>query len=302
MIVLVRKRGDFMKLGFHMPFSGSLTSLAKKIEVSRGNTFQIYSRSMLGITRKGEVNELHPIKRKQMKEFNAFLDERGIEPIHVHGGYALNLTREYGVTKIKEEIDYKKIVIEDLNWAEHLGASYYILQPGYSKGINEFEAMETLKENLAYVIDNSKFNGRILIKNMAGSGTEMAKTLEEWNELITFHERILGVLDFARLYSAGYDFTTKKGAKKVYEEIENIVGWEKIKTLYLNDTNKLCGEKKQASNPPPLGEGNIGFSGYEEILKFKEIQKKNWLVENQPNPLYYDETIDFLKSSVKEGE
>ena len=265
-----------------------------------GDTVQFMSRNMLGINRNGKVNELHEIKRKQLKEFEAFMEEKFIEPIYVHGGYAINLTRNYGKTRIGEEIDYKKIVIEDLNWSEEIGASYYILQPGYHKELNEFEAMENLKENLVYVMDNSKFNGRILIKNMAGSGTEMASDLNDWNELITFNERICGILDFARLYSNGYDFTTKEGAEEVYNYIEEMIGWEKIKGVYINDTNKKCGEKKQPSNPPPLGEGNIGFVGYEEILKKEKIKEKVWLIENQPNPLYYDETIDFLRSLQKE--
>lgn len=291
-----------MRIGFHMPFSGSFASLQKKIHISRGNTFQVYSRSMLGITRKGEVNELHKMNRKQFKEFENFLEEKNIEPIHVHGGYALNLTRNYGVTKKGEEIDYKKIVIEDLNWAEKIGASYYILQPGYYKDLHEFEAMENLKENLKYVLKESRFNGRILIKNMAGSGTEMASDLNDWGELISFNDRILGILDFARLYNAGYNFIEKKDARKLFKMIEEDIGWDRIKTVYINDTNRRCGDKKQDSTPPPLGEGNIGFTGYEEILKFEEIKKKNWLIENQPNALYYDETIDFLQGIQKGGK
>lgn len=292
-----------MRIGFHMPFSGSLDKLRQKIHISTGNSFQIFARSLRGIDKEGNPHDLHKLSAKKVNELHAFLEEKKIEPMLVHAPYFYNLSQEENRNKNGEVLEHKTFILEDLAWTHTLGATYYVLQPGYFKGMNPFFALENIKDQLIEVLESTPFQGVILIKNMAGAGTEIASTLEEWNELISFHPRIKGALDFARAYASGYDFTSQEKAKTFVSTIEEQVGWDKIRVLYLNDTNRSCGSKKQPSNPPPLGEGVIGYYGYQHILTFDEIKRKVWMVENQPKPSYYDESIAFLRPFFeKDGE
>lgn len=284
-----------MRIGFHMPFSGSLDKLKQKIHISTGNSFQIFARSLRGVDKEGNPHELHKINGKKLAELTHFLEDKNIEPFIVHAPYFYNLSQEQNTNKSGELIDHKTCILEDLEWAHTLGATYYVMQPGYFKGMNPFFALENIKDALFDILEKTPFQGVILIKNTAGAGTEIASTLEEWNELISFHPRIKGALDFARVYASGYDFTTKENAKHFVQRIEETVGWDKIRVLYLNDTNRHCGAKKQPSSPPPLGEGVIGYYGYEHVLTYEEVKRKVWIVENQPKPSYYDESIAFLR-------
>lgn len=283
-----------MRIGFHMPFSGSLEKLQQKIHISRGNTFQVFARSLRGVDKEGNPHDLHKINRKKLAELHSFLQEKNVQPTIIHAPYFYNLSQEVNLNRKGEIVDHKKLILEDLAWSKEMGALYYVLQPGYFKKVNAFMAIENIKQTLIEILDETEWSGEILIKNTAGAGTEIASTLSEWNELISFHPRVKGTLDFARVYAAGYNFTTKKDAEVFFNEIEEQVGWEKIKVLYINDTNRGCGSNKQPSSPPPLGEGVIGYYGYEYILSNEEVKKKVWLVENQPKPSYYDESIKFL--------
>lgn len=302
MLVYGRGGGLPMRIGFHMPFSGSLDRLRQKIHISRGNSFQLYARSLRGVDKEGVPHPLHKINLKKLAELHHFLNEKNIRPIIVHAPYFYNLSQEVNVTKAGAIVDHESLIQEDLAWAETLGAKYYVMQPGYYKKMNRNIAMENIKESLKKVLETSLFSGTILIKNTAGAGTEIASTLSEWNELISFHPRIKGALDFARVYASGYNFTTKVTAQSFYRELEEEVGWEKIEVVYINDTNRGCASNKQPSSPPPLGEGVIGHYGYENILTYDVIKEKIWIVENQPKPSYYDESLQFLHTQfLKEG-
>lgn len=268
-----------MRIGFHIPFSGNLQKLKDRIIVSRGNTFQIFARGLRG----GKIQQL---RTSHLNSFHEFLERKNIKPTVVHAPYVYNLAQENS-----EDIE---LVLEDLEFADKLRSPYYIIHPGYSKDIQPFMAVQFLKENLTKLLDKTEFYGEILIKNMAGAGTEIGFTLEEWNELITFHPQVKGALDFSRAFSSGYNFTSEKAMMEFYEELEETVGWHKIKVLYINDTNRFSGSKKNDKVPPPLGQGLIGFKGYESILSREMVQSKIWLVENQPKATDYDKSIDFL--------
>jgi deoxyribonuclease IV len=283
-----------MRIGFHIPFSGSLDRLRQKVHISRGNSFQIYARSLKGVDKEGNPHSLHKLNEKKVSEFHEFLKNKKIHPIFVHAPYSYNLSQETNTNKSGEIINHEDLIVEDLEWAQQLGASYYVLQPGYYKKNNPLISIENIKNSLINIMEKSSWEGEILIKNTAGAGTEIASSFEIWNELISFDDRINGILDFARAYGSGYDFTTEKHAIKFVNLVEESVGWGKIKAIYVNDTDRGCGSNKQPSSPPPLGEGVIGFYGYEYILKQEELKDKIWLVENQPKPSYYDETIEYL--------
>jgi deoxyribonuclease-4 len=279
MLIFYRKGVVKMRIGFHFPFSGNLMRLKERISVTRGNTFQVFARSLRG-------GKIQKINQKQLYEFEYFLHQKNIKPIIVHAPYTYNLAKEGS-----EDIDK---IVEDLTMAKKIGATYYILHPGYSKGIHPLLAVENVKENIKVILESTDWEGKILIKNMAGAGSELGYRLEEWNEMISFHTRVKGALDFSRLYAAGYDFTTSEKTIERYNEIEAVVGWEKIEVVYINDTIKGCGSRKNDKNPIPLGEGIINFMGYEKILTYPAIKDKIWIVENQPDVSYVDQSIEFL--------
>lgn len=275
-----------MRIGFHIPFSGNLNKLKERVHVSRGNCFQIFARSLRGVNKNGESVKLQKVNNKKLQEFHDFIEEKKIKPILVHAPYSYNLAQD--------ENEFEELILEDLEFCKKLRSPYYIIQPGYHKKLHPIMSVENIKNHLFELLEKTDWYGEILIKNMSGAGSEMASTLEEWNELISFHPQVKGILDFARMYSSGYGFTTKEDADIFYNEIEEKISWDKIKAVYINDTNRGCGARKNDKKVPPLGEGVIGEYGYEEILKYPRIKEKIWLIENQPKPTYYDKTIEFL--------
>ena len=270
-----------MKIGFHFPFSGSLNKLKERVAISRGNTFQIFSRGLRG-------GSLHPINKRQKKEYDQFIATKHISPVIIHAPYIYNLTQS--------ECSDREMILEDLAYAQELSAQYYIIHAGSAKKVHPILALEHVKRHLVDILNHTEFKGTLLIKNMSGAGSEVAYDLDDWNELISFHPQIKGVLDIARAYSAGYD------TRELYEIIEDQVGWDKIEVVVLLDNDRPPGSNKNIF--APLGEGMIGYDGLTSLLKNERVKQKTWIVENQPSLSHTDATLRFLMSffEKKDGE
>jgi len=274
-----------MRIGFHIPFSGNINKLEERVRISRGNTFQFYARSLRGRKSNGEMVRLQKMNEKKLSEYRSFLTKRNIQPVILHAPYSYNLAHD-----VTDDVSY---IQEDLMFASKMNAEFYVLHTGYFKKMHPFIALENAKQNLKKVLKSVYWEGDILIKNMSGAGTEMASTLEEWNELISFHPNIKGALDLGRLHDGGMEFHTKETAEACIKEIEEKVGWEKIKLIYINDSIRKAGDKKNKF--VPLGEGVINYQGYQHILSHEVVKEKIWIVENQEVE-HYDKTIEFVLS------
>jgi deoxyribonuclease-4 len=279
-----------MRIGFHIPFSGNFKRLGERVRDSRGNTFQIFTRSLRGVDRDGKPVPLHPIKKNSFEHFSQFCDQKNIQPTIVHAPYSYNLAEESAGETIRS-------IIEDLEYCKQINAKYYVIQPGYYKKNNPFMAMQYIKQNLDYVCDQIEWDGIILVKNMAGAGTELGTLWQEYNELISFHEKIKGALDFSRVYSYGVDFRQSE-ADGFVQEFEEQIGWDKVDLCYINDCERALGSKK--NQYVALGEGTISLTGYDHILSNKVVQEKIWMVENQPTIHHVDRSIAYLTSFYKE--
>ena len=268
-----------MRIGFHFPFSGGLKKLKERLSSSRGNTFQIFARGLRGGT-------LHELNKKNLAVLQEYTDYKNIKPAIIHAPYVYNLAN-------LENLDEEK-VLEDLEYAKRFQSPYYVVHPGYYTKQHPLVAMENVKYQLWDILNNTDWMGQILVKNMRGAGTEMAADLREWRELITFHPQVKGALDLSRAYVAGYDFIGEEKAEKFYQVIDDYIGWENIKVIYINDTHYTLGSRRDDRSPPPLGEGTIGFIGYQHILRKPKVKEKIWIVENSPDASYYLRTIDYL--------
>lgn len=275
-----------MKIGFHIRFAGNLKRLSNDVIKTRGNVFQFFSRSIRG-GRTPEVND------RQLQNYYNFLFERRISNVIVLAPYGFKVAGrdESSNLAVKNEIAVREI-LKDLEFAKKIHAKYYVINAGYSKGLSEFESVEILKMQIKEILKKTEWNGDILVRNMAGGGTELAADLYRWKEIISSHERIKGALDFGRAFSFGYSFLTKAEADVLLNFLETDIGWDKIPLIYINDSNRFSGSKRD--DAVPLGDGVIGFHGYKNILKNKNVLSKIWMVENQPDVTYYDKTINFL--------
>lgn len=265
-----------IKIGFHIPYSGNLKLLTNHVKNTRGNVFQFYSRTIRG----GRIPDLN---EHQLIDYYQFLIKHKYDEIVLHSPLTINLS-EYNE-------EQKKILKEDLEYANLIQAKYYVLFPGRRKKQTKEEALKNLYKNLEFILSQENFNRFIIIRNTEGAGTQIGSNIETWLKLINFHERIKGGLDFASLFLKGYPITSKEGITEIVEKINN--NFDKISIFYCNDTEYFCSSRKESKIV--LGEGVIGKEGYRHIIRnVPNFFEKIIIPENVKRKGYYYELIRFF--------
>lgn len=288
-----------MKLGFGFSYSGNLTSLENRIRISRGNAFQIFSRGLRGVDSNGKPRAIKQLNNNKVAKFLSFINSSNISYGVLHAPYSYNLAQEKLIDKNKEEIQQFELIAEDLYLARKLNMAFYVLQPGYLKGLSAEVAIQNFNFNLEKALKLTDFKGRILIRNTVGAGTEWGSDLKELSIFKSLGVDVGYAIDFSRLYGYGYDLLNKKGFENALNLITENIGWHNIEVLYFNDYDRFCGERKnQYAN---IGEGLLGLNIYEDLVKLPEVHSKVSIIEftKKQEQNKYDEVVNFFNKASR---
>ena len=128
------------------------------------------------------------------------------------------------------------------NWA----STGLIFIPGsHLNSISIEESLKRIAESINIVLDKTK-GVTAVIENTAGQGTNLGHTFEQLREIIDNVEdksRVGVCIDTCHAFTAGYDVKTPEGFRETFREFEEIIGFEYLKGMHLNDSKKERGYK-----------------------------------------------------------
>ena len=189
-----------------------------------------------------------------------------IEPVFAHMPYLPNLAsprdRVYEIsvkTLISELRRCKQLKIPYLvtHLGSHLGEG---MQAGFTRLIDGFnKALKVTEEGIM-----------ILLENTAGTRNSMGSTLEDLQRIIERLNRpeLVGIcFDTSHAFAAGYDLRTEEAVKATIQQIEEIIGFEKLKLVHLNDSKGDF--NSHIDRHEHIGMGKIGQEGFRNILSSK---------------------------------
>jgi len=107
----------------------------------------------------------------------------------------------------------------------------------------------------------------LLLENTAGTRNSMGSTLEDIQYIIarlSYPERAGICFDTSHAFAAGYDLRTEETVKATARKIDEVIGFEKIKLVHLNDSKgdlNSCIDRHEH-----IGMGKIGEEGFRNIL------------------------------------
>lgn len=254
-----------MKLGFHISIAGGFKYVYKRAREINCETIQIFSRNPRSWRYKDIFDDDCAIFKKQ-------IEENKISPVFVHLPYLVNLGSS-------NDEHFKKSffsLIEDLNRAAKLNAGYLIMHSGSNpdkrNGIKRM--IEAITKALSKV-DNGVI---ILVENTAGGGNELGYNFEQLREILdgVGSPRVGVVFDTAHAFAAGYDLKTEKGVNETVENIENIIGLNRLHLVHFNDSLAKLGSKKDRHWH--IGRGEIG-RGMEFIIRHPRLHHLPFIME-----------------------
>ena len=244
-------------IGSHVSFKSDKQLLGSVNEaLSYGeNTFMFYTGAPQNTIRSNINDNLTNKALEVMKENNINIDN-----VIVHAPYIVNLAKEdndFAISFLKQEIKRCSM----------LHIKYMVLHPGSSVSITKEEGINNIINALNIILDN-EYDVTICLETMAGKGNEVGSNLLEIKNIINkieYQNKIGVCLDTCHLNDAGYDISN---FDSILDEIDKLIGIDKIKCIHINDSKNILGSKKDRHEN--IGLGSIGFNNLINIIYNKK--------------------------------
>ena len=222
-------------------------------------TFQIFTRS----PRQWYSANLDP---ETAQIFSEKVKQHNIQPVFAHMPYLPNLASP------KDEVYEKsvKTIISELKRCEQLQIPYLVTHLGSHLGAGMEIGFERLINGINNGLMGTDGKVMLLLENTAGTKNSMGSKLEDIQHIIAhlIKPEYVGVcFDTSHAFAAGYDLRTKETVQETISNIEETVGFEKLKLVHLNDSKGDFNSKIDRHDH--IGLGKIGEEGFRSILASK---------------------------------
>lgn len=281
-----------IQFGFHASGKGHLDRLPQITKESGGECFQFFSRNPYG-------GKVIPLAGEIVATFKNNRRKTGVLNSYIHAPYYINLASKnnrvfYGSVKALQD---------DIERAEILGAKYLVTHIGSAKDFKEetslfssennqinlgkyqgplsamaeekgfsLEAFEQVVKGLNKVVAERK-NIPLLIEIAAGSGAILGVKFEELAYYLDSVSALAGIcFDTCHAFASGYDLRTAEELVKIFEQLEKLIGKDKIKLIHLNDSVGDLGSR--IDRHAHLGKGKIGTECFRNLVDY--FAKRNY--------------------------
>ena len=233
------------------------------------DTFAVFTRNPRG----GKSKAVDPEDAERLLKLMA---EHHFGKLVAHAPYTLN-----PCSKNLKVRDFARLCMrEDLEKMEYLPGNYYNFHPGSHVGQGAEQGIRMIAGILNEVLDE-KQSTTVLLETMAGKGTEIGRNFEELAAIINqvkLTDHIGICLDTCHVNDAGYDAVNDFDG--VLDELDRVVGIDKLKALHINDSLNPMGSHKDRH--ARIGEGTLGAEAIRRIIRNPRVQGMPCILET-PN-------------------
>jgi len=253
-----------MQIGCHVSISGSIDKAVDNAVERECSAFQIFTRNPRGWNAK-DLTDI------DVTNFKTKLKASKIDRFATcaHMPYLPNLSTP------KEEGFEKSVntLISEMGRCAQLNIPYLVTHLGSHLGTGEEAGIKQLVKGLNKA-GQSKNDVMILLENTAGQknsvGAEFEQLAEIFNQLKP--SKKFGVcIDTCHAFVSGYDLRTEKSVKETFAKFDDVIGFENLKILHLNDAKGEIG--CNLDRHYHIGLGNIGKNGLSEVIKTANKKK-----------------------------
>lgn len=247
-----------------MKYIGAHVSIAGGVENAPLNAERIGARAFAMFTKNQRQWQAKPLEQGNIRGFRENLDRVGIKRQHVlpHDGYLINL----GNPDPGKRQNSVNAFIDEAHRVEQLGLQLLNFHPGsHLQEISEEQCMDFIASGIQQAMAQTK-DVVFVLESTAGQGSNIGYTFEQLAyiiERVGARERMGVCLDTCHLYAAGYDIKDKY--QKVLAHFDQVLGFELLKGVHLNDSKSTLGQKLDRHNS--LGEGHLGWEVFARLMK-----------------------------------
>lgn len=257
-----------VRVGVHVSIAGGIAKSVDRAAEKGCDVFQIFSRSPRG----WRFNDL---TEEEAKSFITKLKKSGIGPVFDHMPYLPNLASpdkdvyNQSVTTLTAEL-YR---------CGQLKIPFLVTHLGSHRGSSQEEGLRRLVDAISAAFSETQNEVVLLLENTAGTKNSMGGSFGDIAAIVdALDTKRVGVcLDTCHLFGAGYELRTPEGLGSTLEEFDNLIGFDRLKLVHLNDSKGDLGSALDRHEH--IGLGKIGEDGFRSILRNKTIKSTPMVLE-----------------------
>ena len=280
-----------------MKYVGAHVSAAGGVFNAPLNAKAIGAKAFALFTKNQRQWKAKPLDQESIDLFKKNLELAQILPKHVlpHDSYLINL----GHPEEEKRLKSLDAFIDELERCDQLGLDRLNYHPGsHLKKISTQECLERISNSMNEAIQKTK-NVKLVIENTAGQGSNLGFKFEHLSYLIENSidkERVGVCIDTCHMFTAGYDIRTREAYDKTWQEFDDIVGFEYLMGMHINDSKPDLGS--HVDRHDSLGKGKIGLDAFRFIMNDERMDDIPLVLETIDDSIWAEE-IKLLYSFVE---
>jgi deoxyribonuclease-4 len=240
-----------------------------------------------------------PISDEEADAFRTELEKSGISSKHVivHASYLINV----GSPEDEKREKSLRALVDELQRAEQIGLELVNFHPGSGMGeLSEEQTVSRIAEACKTALAESS-TARVILEATAGQGAHVGYTFEHLAAIIdeAGGDGRLGVcIDTCHIFAGGYDIRTEEGYEQTIDELERIVGLERLVGFHLNDSKTEHASRKDRHDS--IGAGLIGIPAIARFVTDSRFASLPFVLETT-RPEIWAKEIELLQC-IASGE
>lgn len=217
-----------------------------------------------------------PVDPEAASAFRKAVAETGMGSTVSHDSYLVNLAAPSDELREKS----KAALVAEIERCSAYGIPLVVSHIGAHVGQGEEAGLQRAAEAVLEVLADSPEDVTLLAETTAGQGTVLNSRFESLARLIEAclgHDRLGVCLDTCHVFAAGYDVASPGGIGRALDELDRLVGIERLKAVHANDSKHPLGSRKDRHEH--LGKGEIGPVCFKELVHDPRLEWTPIMVE-----------------------
>ena len=266
-------------IGAHVSASGGVESAPVNAHKIGANAFALFTKNQRQWVSK-------PLTEESIRLFKENCAKYDFQPEYIlpHDSYLINLghPEPEGLEKSRAAF------LDEMQRCEQLGLKLLNFHPGsHLNKISVEDCLSLIAESINITLEKTK-EVTAVIENTAGQGSNLGNEFWHLKYIIDRVEdktRVGVCLDTCHTFTAGYDLL--EDYEKVFNEFEEVVGFQYLRAMHLNDSKKALGSRVDRHDR--IGKGFIGFPFFEKLMRDPRFDNMPLILETIDETLWPQE-------------